>query len=548
MDRKCEHCNKKFTISNEEMSMYEKVDIELPTLCFPCRLKRHFSFFMFGKFRKGFSDLSKETIFTVLPKNNRYPIYTLKEWHSDKWDAMNYGQDYNSSRLFFEQLKELQEKVPHPHQNGTNNIGCDWCDDVWNSKNCYLSRSMEECEDLLYSYRNLKVKNSVDAVVCFDSERCYSSLNCHNSYKLFYSRNSKDCINSYFLLDCRNCQDCFMCWNLRGKSYCIKNIQYSKDEYNKKLELFNLDSYNQIEKFRNYFEEIAQKKAVHRQNFNLKNHGSVGDVLLNTKNCYNCFTFSDSEDCFNCIRGINNISNIDANGCWYSELLGDCACCTNSYSLKHSAWSSSRFSEYLDLCIECENCFGCVGLKKKKYCILNKQYSKDEYERLKDQIITDMKKSGEYGKFLPYSMSPGPFNFSTSFLYYPETKKEDILNLDGYWEDIDESHIEGIPTTQLPDSIKEVNESICTKALVCPETGWRFNISKDELFFYKQNNIPLPRHHFDIRIKKLFKHASVLKSYLHNCCYCQKDINAYYPPEWGYKNIACEDCYQKNLN
>ena len=85
-------------------------------------------------------------------------------------------------KSFFTQLQELQEKVPHPHQNGANNYKCDWCDDVWNSKNCYLSRSMEGCENLLYSYRNVKVKNSIDMVVSFDSERCFSSVNCHNSY------------------------------------------------------------------------------------------------------------------------------------------------------------------------------------------------------------------------------------------------------------------------------------------------------------------------------------------------------------------------------
>jgi len=90
-------------------------------------------------------------------------------------------------------------------------------------------------------------------------------------------------------------------------------------------------------------------------------------------------------------------------------------------------------------------------------------------------------------------MSAGPFNFSTSFLYFPETKKEDILKLGGYWEDINESHLEGIPTSELPDSIDDVSDDICTQALICPETGWRFNIAQNELIFYKQNKIFLCR-------------------------------------------------------
>src|SRR3990167_2804387 len=227
-----------------------------------------------------------------------------------------------------------------------------------------------------------------------------------------------------------------------------------------------------------------------KQNLNFKVYNSDGDYLLDCKNCHNCNTISESEDSYNCIRGMRHKSDIDANGSWYSELIGNCAGCVNAYALKYSNWSSSRYSEYLDICVECEYCFGCVGLRKKKYCILNKQYSKEEYENLKNKIIADMKKREEYGKFLPYIMSAGPFNFSTSFLYFPKTKRENILKLGGYWEDVDESNIEGMLTSELPDDVKDVPDTIFTKALICPETGWRFNIAQNELIFYKENNIP----------------------------------------------------------
>ncbi len=261
----------------------------------------------------------------------------------------------------------------------------------------------------------------------------------------------------------------------------------------------------------------------------------------------------DSEDCFNCVRNNNLKSCIDLGGCLRAELLGNCSSCQSAdgagvYNLKYSSWSQSRFSESLDLCLECEYCFGCIGLKKKKYCILNKQYTKEKYDTLKEKIITNMKVRGEYGKFLPYSMSPGPFNFSTAFLYFPETKKEDILKLGGYWENIDESHIEGMPTSELPDSIDDVPEDICSQALICPATGWRFNIAENELIFYKQNNIPLPRYHFDVRIMDNMKYATVLKSYPNKCFYCQKDISTFYPPEWGFEKVACEECYKQNIN
>jgi hypothetical protein len=548
MKRKCEHCQKEFIISEIEQSLSEKIGLELSNVCSRCLLKQHLSFWLFGKFRKGKSALSGENLITVLPENIRYPIFSLGEWYSDAWDALSYGVDYNKNELFFKQLQSLQEKIPHPHQNGANNTNCDYCDDVWNSKNCYLARSMEECEDLLYSYRNIKVKNSINMAICFSSERCFSCLNCMNSYKLFYSRNSKDCIDSYFLFDCRNCQNCFMCSNLRGKNYCIENVQYTKEEYNEKIKNFKLDSYKEIESLKKKFDDMLKNEAIHRLNFNLKAYNSTGNNLLNVNNCYDCNTISDTENSVNCIRGTKINNSLNCGGCWYGELNGNSSGCSNSYSLKYSSWSQSRFSEYLDLCIECENCFGCVGLRKKKYCILNKQYTKEEYEKLKVQIISNMKKDGEYGKFLPYSMSAGPFNFSTSYLYFPNTTKDEILKLGGYWQDIDESHIEGMSTSELSDSINDVDESICTQALICPETGWRFNVSPNELIFYKQNNIPLPRKHFDVMIKELIKYSTVLDTSFYKCFYCKNEIEAYYPKDWGYKNVACESCYQQNLS
>lgn len=544
----CEHCKEKFLIKDDEFVLYTKVGIELPVLCFFCRLKLLFSFWPFGKFRKGLSDLSGESFITVLPEKPRYPIYTLSEWYSDKWDAMSYGQNYDSSQSFFTQLKALQEKVPRPHQLGSKNTGCDWCDDVWESKNCYLSRSMIGCEDLLYSYRNINVKNSIDAVICFNSERIYDCADCYNSYKLFYSTHSRDCIDSYFLYDCRNCQNCFMSWNLRNKQYCIENVQYSKEEYEKKLSEYNLGIYSSVLALKERFHDLIQNKVVHRQNFNYKSYDSEGDYLLNVKNCKNCFTLSESEDCHSCVRGMGQKSSIDIVGSFNIEISGNSCCCQPSgYALKYCVHSPSRYGEYLDNCIECEYCFGCVGIQKKKYCILNKQYTKEEYEVLKEKIIIDMKQRGEYGKFFPYDMAICDYNFSNAMIYFPDTQKNEILEKGGYWLEVDESHIEGVTTSELPDAIGDVSEDITTKALVCPETGWRFNISPNELSFYRINNIPLPRQHFDVRLKNRLQYITVLQAYPYACFYCQKDINAYYPPEWGYQKVACEDCYKQNI-
>jgi len=106
----CQHCHNKFSITKEELSLYKKVDIELPTICFFCRVKLHLSFWMFGKFRKGKSDLSGESLITVLPKKNRYPIYTLHEWHSDNGKRWIMRQIITQINLFLSNYKNYKRK------------------------------------------------------------------------------------------------------------------------------------------------------------------------------------------------------------------------------------------------------------------------------------------------------------------------------------------------------------------------------------------------------------------------------------------------------
>src|SRR3989344_1176583 len=158
----CVDCKKEFIIDSGDFILYEKIRLEIPEQCFFCRLKQQLAYFNFGKFRKGISDLSGESLITILPNNARYPIYKSSEWWSDRWDSLSFGQNYNSNKPFFDQLKELQEKVPRPHQIGTNNTNSDWCDDGWENKNCYLTRSFLRCENLSYGYRVIETKDSFD--------------------------------------------------------------------------------------------------------------------------------------------------------------------------------------------------------------------------------------------------------------------------------------------------------------------------------------------------------------------------------------------------
>jgi hypothetical protein len=158
-----------------------------------------------------------------------------------------------------------------------------------------------------------------------------------------------------------------------------------------------------------------------------------------------------------------------------------------------------------------------------------------------------MEAIGEYGKFLPYNMAPAPYNFSIALLYFPEISKEFIIGKGGYWSEEDLSSQDGISSLELPDSILDTEKNISTQALICPETNYRFNISEAEYEFHKNKGFALPRIHFDLRMLKKARKTAVLKAYPYQCIFCGRDIMAYYPPEWGYKKIACEECYKQNI-
>src|SRR5258706_484246 len=78
------------------------------------------------------------------------------------------------------------------------------------------------------------------------------------------------------------------------------------------------------------------------------------------------------------------------------------------------------------------NLFGCVGLRSAEYCILNKQYSKEEYfdtiEKIKQQMTTvpyvdTVGRSYSYGEMFPPELCMWPFNESTSYEWNPLSKE-----------------------------------------------------------------------------------------------------------------------------
>jgi hypothetical protein len=106
----------------------------------------------------------------------------------------------------------------------------------------------------------------------------------------------------------------------------------------------------------------------------------------------------------------------------------------------------------------------------------------------------------KYGEFFPMEMSPHAYNESFANEHFPLTKEE-VEKMGLVWRDISEKHFDiTISGNNLPDDIKDVDDSITKEVIGCAHAGTCnhecagvFKITKQELQFYKLLNIPLPR-------------------------------------------------------
>jgi hypothetical protein len=203
---------------------------------------------------------------------------------------------------------------------------------------------------------------------------------------------------------------------------------------------------------------------------------------------------------------------------------------------------------YCDLMFHSKNCFGCIGLRHKEYCIFNKQYDRVQYETIVPQLVEHMMKSGEWGEFFGYSYSPFGYNESVAQEYFP-LSKELALAKGFNWTDYESPPpkvTKIIPPDKLPFDIKDIPDDILNWGIECEVTKKPFRIIKAELQFYREQNLPLPRRHPDQRHRDRMMLRNPRKLWDRNCMKCQKAIKTTYAPERP-EIIYCEECYLKEV-
>lgn len=562
--KNCQNCKQEFIIESEDFNFYKKIKVPPPTFCPGCRRMRRMAQTNEIVLYKRKCDLTGKDIFSMYPPDTPFPVYETDEWYSDKWDSYEYGINFDESKPFLEQYFELLKKIPRMAlvRQGTS-INSPYAHRVSYPKNSYMVFRSTYPEDCMYEYNGKYAKNCVDSSWIFDSELCYECVNVKNCYNLKFSQESNDCRDSYFLYACRNCSDCIGCVNLVNQKYCVWNKQYNQSEYLEKLKDLALSTYSGIEKTKMEFEEFRKKFPI-KAIASIKSEKVTGNWFSSCKNVHQSFDCVDvkdgkhlfmifsAEDCMDYYEWGNKAEQI------YETV--NCGLNIARLYFCNQCWMGATDLFYCYTCPGARDCFGCVGLKKGEYSILNKKYSKEEYFELKEKIIQQMKtmpyvdKQGikyYFGEFFPVGFSDIAYNDTIANYHFPLTREEALFK--GYkW--IDKERKEYEPTMQakdLPEMISEVDDSILNEIIECeekdnPESTKAFRITQNEFSFYKRMNLPLPRVCFNIRYWRRMNKRPKLKLQKRNCTKCNLEIETVYTESYA-PIIYCEKCYQQEV-
>ncbi len=537
----CQNCKQEFIIEPDDFAFYEKIKVPPPTWCPECRLQRRLLFFNERTIYKRACSLCKKDFTSIFPADSPYVVYCAECWHSDKWDPLSYGREYDFSKPFFDQLKELFQTVPQLGRNVTTSTleNSDYCNAATYLKNCYLVFNSDYDENCMFSTYLERSKSCLDLWMADLCERCYEGSNLFKDLNVRFSDNVNESVDVFFSRNCIGCSNCLGCVNLRNKKYHIFNQPYSREEYFKEIAKYDLGSHRVAQELKNKVRELSLR---HPKKFaeGLHNNNVSGDYVFNSKNTFHSDEVGDCEDCKFCqfLFLFPTKDSYDYTMWGIAERMYECMGAgggAKDIRFCANTWSEQMDMEYCrDIILGSRDIFGCMALTKKRFCILNKQYSESDYRELRDRIIGHMSampytdsrgRKYRYGEFFPPELSPFGYNESLAQAHYP-LAKEGALAAGLQWNDRGKNSYEPtILSRDLPDNIKDVKEDITKEILQCEHEGGcphqcpgAFRITPEELSFYSQFTIPLPRlcpncRHYD----RLFFHNPILKLYARKC-------------------------------
>ena len=552
-ERVCVLTGEKWFMDGEEIGWYRKFQVPPSKYAPRTRLKLINSYFViFDIWYNRHAETGKTIISNIHPATG-IRVLPDKEWFEK--DFTSHAKTFDSSHSFFDQFYELSRSVPraagYNYVQPENSIAFISFGDqdsyfvlACQSKRCFFSINATRAEDCA----ELSMVNG--------AQNSYNVIHSDRIYHCRFVRESYDCLHSDFLFDCRNCEYCFGATNKRHRKYLWFNEQLSKEEWEKRFAEVDLTSYENLQKYRQKFYDLVNK-AVWPENFNVNTENCLGEYLSNVSNIQNGYyaMAAGSRDIAFSSYIIGPPSHdiyfvaapIGSSDSYYG--LGMEGCSHVRFSLSINAKNDS--CEYCESCYDCRDCFGCVGLRKKRFCILNKQLDEETYWKEVDKIKCAMMESREYGDIPPAKFSTQFFMGSGAAVLYGATEEDRQKLGAAIFKPSDEGgegpHIdpaEIYSTEDIPDFIPPSEcENVLGKPYFDKKMGRRYAYLKAELAFYTRLKIAPPRVHPTRRILDLYQEMNMAVFEQKNCTKCQREImvakNRHYPNRLLY----CSPCY-----
>ncbi|MCX6807875.1 MAG: hypothetical protein NTZ80_03730, partial [Patescibacteria group bacterium] len=344
------------------------------------------------------------------------------------------------------------------------------------------------------------------------------------------------------------------------------NKPVSKEKFEEEKSKLGYDNY--ASKLKKKFLELIKTKAIHRGFPGFDNENVSGDHIFHSQNIGNGFLIFDSRELTYAFEVSKQQDSYDIEGCSQGELIYESF--GNDFAYRSIGCITCEYlndSYYCDYCFNSQNLFASIGLRHKQYCILNKQYSKQEYEELVPKIIEHMQKTplhqdyagqaGEWpasrsfsegwGEFFDPRVSPFGYNETVAQEYFPLTKKQ--AQEQGFnWSDYEapfpkvEKIIKADELDRDQKFLIPENNDILNYAIECEITHKPFRIIKQELDFYRKHNLPLPKRHPDQRHKDRLSLRNPRKLWNRTCNKCNIPIQTSYSPDRP-ETVYCERCY-----
>ncbi len=576
--RNCLNCKIDFTIPSEDFVFYEKIKVPAPTFCPECRSARRMVHRNERNLFRRKCDITGKDIISIYRPDCPYTICDKDYYFSEAFDPLTYGATYNPDLKFFEQFYEFAKKVPLASLFVRSSENCDYNQDMSGASNCYLCFRTHHSQNMFYTYRGNKSKDCIDCFqVVVGSEFLYECVDATNSSNSKFLHSCEQCSDSSFLYNCVGCLDSFMCTDQRNKQCCYRNQQYSREEYKKIVESYELSTYDGQQRALKEFEEFLEQNPRRNLN-NTRCDNVVGDGISDSKDCHDVYNVRGSINCAYIWDSMKFSDTMDAYSGAAIELGYEVTATTahsNNCHFCARVYDYSLNCEYSWFLQNCKNCFGCVGLKDQEYCIFNVRYSKEDYTELLAQIKNKMIEDKEYGEYFPFYMSPFPYNDTVAQEYFPHTK--DTAEAMGLiWGESEEKNYQVTITPDLiPQDIKDIDDTILKETISCIHNGdcthgctKAFRIVSEELAYYRRKGIPIPHECPNCRYYRRLEYRNPTKirdticmcngEELSNGIYkntaphshghqaCGKEVKTTIREDGGYI-IYCEDCYKKEV-